>query len=358
MGNYTGNAIIAKAKSLYGHRLKTEDYEELLKFNSVSEIITYLKKNDKYSNTLTDVIEYSTHRGQLEELIKKSYFNNTVRIVKFVGTKDKKFYELDMIRREIEIILKSVRSVISGNIESSIRDLPLFFKQHASFDIGDLSSSLTMQDILKALQGTRYFEIIKPYNSEDPAYIKYSEIEHALYVQYHDIVITRINQYYKGKTRRILMDIYQSKVEIENVIKIYRLKKFYNASKEEILQTLMTNNIRMSKKKLNDLINLTDANEILNVLSKSQFAEFKDKDDYVYIEYQAGKIKYNLAKRYMYFSNNPPIVYIVFLYLNDIERSNIFNIIEGVRYDIEKEDIKKMLIYWEEYNGKRKIKTI
>ncbi len=141
------------------------------------------------------------------------------------------------------------------------------------------------------------------------------------------------------------MDIYQSKVEIENVIKIYRLKKFYNIPKEEIVEALITKNIRMSKNKLNELIDLTDPSEILKVLSKSQFSEFKDKDDYVYIEYQAGKIKYNLAKRYMYFSNNPPVVYTVFLFLNDIERSNIFNIIEGVRYDIDTEDIKKMLIY-------------
>lgn len=345
MGNYAGNAIIAKAKSLYGYRLKPKDYEELLKFNSVQDIVSYLKKHDKYSNVLDGFSEYSMHRGQLEDLIKKSYFNNLARIVKFVGTKDKKFYELDMIRREIEIVLSSLRSVISGSIESSIRDLPLFFKQHASFDIGEISKSLNMTDLLKTLQGTRYYDVVRPYYSEDPAYIKYSKLEQDLYLQYHDIVIERINKYYKGKTKRKLMDIYQSKIEIENIIKIYRLKKFYNASEEEIIDSLLLKNIRMSKNKIKELINLKNPEDILKVLSKSQFQEFKDTDDYVYIEYQAGKIKYNLAKRYMYFSNNPPIVYTVFLFLNEIEKHNIFNIIEGVRYDIEKDDIKKMLIY-------------
>jgi hypothetical protein len=29
------------------------------------------------------------------------------------------------------------------------------------------------------------------------------------------------------------MDIYQTKVEVDNIIKIYRLKKFYDGSKEE-----------------------------------------------------------------------------------------------------------------------------
>lgn len=345
MNNFAGNAIITKAKSLYGRRLKAEDYEQLLRYNKVSDIVGYLKRHDKYNNTLDDLVDYSIHRGQLEDLINKSYFNNLTKMVKFVGTPDKKFYELDMIRREIEIVLSSVRSVISGSIESSIRDLPLFFKNHASFDIGEISKSLTMTDLLKALEGTRYFEVLRPFYQNDPADIKYSLIEHDLYKQYHRIVVERINKYYKGKTRRQLMDIYQSKIEIENVIKIYRLKKFYNASEQEIIDTLLTDNIRMSKNKLKELINQKDPNDILKVLSKSQYVEFKDTDDYVYIEYQAEKIKYNLSKRYMYFSNNPPIVYTVFLFLNDIEKANIFNIIEGVRYDIEKEDIQRMLIY-------------
>jgi V/A-type H+-transporting ATPase subunit C len=80
-------------------------------------------------------------------------------------------------------------------------------------------------------------------------------------------------------------------------------------------------------------------------ISKSEYADFIDEDDYVYIEYQAEKIKYHLAKRYMYFSSVSAIVYTVFLFLNEIEQANIFNIIEGIRYDIDKADIKRMLVY-------------
>ncbi|HOO43443.1 MAG TPA: V-type ATPase subunit [Bacillota bacterium] len=346
MSSFAGNAIITKAKSLYGKRLRPEDYEELLKFNSVPEIVGYLKKHDKYSNTLQDVTEYSMHRGQLEDLIKKSYFDNLTRLVKFVSTSDKKFYELDMIRREIEIVLSSIRSIISGNIESSIRDLPMFFRQHASFDIEELSKSLSMKSLMSVLQGTRYYDLLLPFYTDDPSEIRFTDIEHSLYVKYHEIVLERINKFYKGKLHKQLMDIYQSKVEVENVIKIYRLKKFYHANEMEIMNTLITKDIRMSDSKLKELINLKDPDDILDVLSRSEYSVFKsDEDDYIYIEYLAGRIKYNLAKRYMYFSNYPPIVYAVYLFLNEIEQSNIFNIIEGVRYDIKQEDIKKMLIY-------------
>lgn len=345
MANYAGNAIIAKAKSLYGKRLRPEDYEELLNFNSVPEIVGYLKRNDKYTNTLEEIVDLSLHRGQLEDLIKKSYFDNLTRLVKFVSTTDHKFYELDMIKREITIILTSIRAIISGSIEESIRDLPMFFRQHASFDIEELSKSLTMKGLMSALQGTRYYDLIMPFYTDDPSEIRYPDIEHSLFVKYHEIVLKRINKYYSGNLRRQLLDIYQSKVEVENIIKIYRLKKFYNANEMDIMNTLITEKIRMSKEKLKELINLKDPDDILKVLSRSEYKVFQDEDDYIYIEYLAGRIKYNLAKRYMYFSAYPPIVYAVYIFLNEIEQSNIFNIIEGVRYDLQKEDIKKMLIY-------------
>ena len=343
--NFAGNAIISKAKSMYSHRLKPEDYETLLKFNTITDIVTYLKKNDKYKNTLSEVFEDDLHRGQLENLIKKSYFFNVAKLVSFVSTKDRKFYELDMIKREIEIVLSSLRSIISGNIESSIRELPLFFKKHASFDIEEVTKSLTFSDLLYVLKNTRYYDVLRHYYKEDPTMIKYTDIEHDMMAKYHLIVIKRIEGYFKGKIRRRLMDIYQTKVEIDNVIKIYRLKKFYNSPEDEIWKALITEDIRMSKKQLEELIKLKDPNNVLSQLENSQYSDFVDEDDYVYIEYQAERIKYHISRRYMYFSSVPAIVYTVYIFLNEIEQANIFNIIEGIRYDIDKQDIKRMLVY-------------
>jgi len=345
MPDFSGNAIISKAKSMFSKRLMPNDYEELLKFNSIPEIVAYLKKADKYSNTLDKVMDYSMHRGQLENLIKKSYFNNVTKLVSFVSTKDRKFYELDMIKIEIEIVLSSLRSVISGNIESSIRDLPLFFRKHASFDIEEVTKSLNFRDLLFALRKTRYYDIIRPFYASEPIDIHYTDIEQSLFVNYHNIVIERINTYFTSKIRKNLMDIYQTKVEIDNIIKIYRLKKFYDADEEEIKKALIMENIRMKKADLEELIKLPDPNDVLLSISKSVYASYIDEDDYVYIEYQAEKIKYNISKRFMYFSTVPAIVYTVFIFLNEIEQKNIFNIIEGIRYDVKKEDIRKMLIY-------------
>lgn len=343
--NFAGNAIIAKAKSMYAHRLKPENYEDLLKFNSITEVVAYLRKNELYSNSLSDVYENELHRGQLEELIRKSYFFNVAKLVSFVSSKERKFYELDMIKREIEIVLSSLRSVISGDMRSSVRDLPLFFKKHASFDLEIVTKAMTFRDLLFSLKDTRYYDVLQPFYKDEVMLIKYTEIEHEMMKMYHKIVIKRIEDVFKGKTKKRLMAIYQTKVEIDNIIKIYRLKKFYQADKDEIWKALITDNIRMSHEQLEALVALDNPNDVLLKISKSQYANFVDDEDYVYIEYQAEKIRYHLAKRYMYFSSVAAIVYTVFIFLNEIEQANIFNIIEGIRYDIDKSDIKRMLIY-------------
>ncbi len=63
------------------------------------------------------------------------------------------------------------------------------------------------------------------------------------------------------------------------------------------------------------------------------------------MEYYAERIKYNLARRFMYFSNSVAKVFAAFMLLRGIETENLTNIIESIRYQLAEADIKKMLIY-------------
>ena len=346
MGSLTGNAIISKAKSIYGNRLKANDYEYLLKVRTVPEIVTYLKNKVNYREYLLDVHEQSIHRGQLEELIKKAHFGHTLKLVKFVDTKDRKFFELNMIQREIDVVLSVLRKIISNETTQTYSDYPTFFTKHSSFDVFTLTESDSFTEMLEILENTRYYDVLKPFNVNRREDIDYSKIEHEMDKLYYDIVFTRIDELYSGKEHEELTNIFQTKVELENIIKVYRLKKFYNADKETIIDTLILKHSKMSRRKLEELIRLPEADLIYYYLERSEHSAVIEKDqDYVYVEYYAEKIKYNLAKQYIYFSNNAPKVYSAFLILNEIERDNLFNIIEGIRYDLSEEEIKKMLIY-------------
>ena len=60
MGSLSSNAILAKARSMY-EELTEDDYSELLKRRSVSDIVTYLRNETEYANVLEDLKENTVH---------------------------------------------------------------------------------------------------------------------------------------------------------------------------------------------------------------------------------------------------------------------------------------------------------
>ncbi len=344
MSTWANNAIITKAKSMYGSFLKPDDYEKLIKFNSVADIASFLKKHPNYQAILKDIQENTVHRGNLESLIRKNTFDQVLRLSKLIYSKDEAFYKLNLVKQENEIILAVLRTFISEETdEKSV--LPYFFNEHTELDMDKLIKAESFEDLLEAVKKTPYFDILKPYETNNPDNIRYLDIEHSLEKYYYDEAFKRIDKYYKGKLKKDLMSIFQTAIELKNITKIYRLKKFYHADPLTIKSVLIEEHSRISSKRIDEMIALNDPDDMLKYLAKSEYAQYTNDQDYIYIEYYAGKIKYDLAKKFMYFAQEVPKVYQSFIALSEIEIENITNIIEGVRYQINENEIKQMLIY-------------
>lgn len=344
MSAWANNAIIAKAKAMYGNFLKTEDYEKLIKLNSVSDIAGFLKRQPNYEAILKDIQENTIHRGHLESLIRKNTFDQVLRLSKLIFSKDEAFYKLNLLKQENEIILAVIRTFISDEKdEKSV--LPYFFNEHTDVDMDKLIKAENFDDLLSAVKNTAYFNILKPFETDNPDNIRYLDIEHHLEKHYYDEAFKRIDQNYTGKLKKDVMSIFQTSIELKNITKIYRLKKFYHSDPITIKNVLIQEHSRISDKRVDDMIALANPDDILKYLSKSEYAQFTNDQDYIYIEYYAGRIRYELARKFMYFAQEVPKVYQSFITLSEIEVENLTNIIEGVRYQIDENEIKQMIIY-------------
>lgn len=345
MSSWSNNALISKAKSMYGQFLKPSDYEKLIKYHSVSDLVGFLKKHPHYQDILKDVSETSIHRGNLEALIKKNAFDNVIKLMKSVYSKDVKYYELNIVKQENEIILSAIRTFISDEVEDNKGKIPYFFDTHSEINIKNIIKAESFEELIEALKKTPYEKILLPFYTRNNDNIRYLDIEHALESYYYDQAFNRIEQYYKGKLKTDLESIFQTKIELSNITKIYRLKKFYHADPVTIKSVLVRKHSRLKENRIDEMIALKDADQILSYLAKSEYQLFKNDKDYVYIEYYAGQIKYDLAKKFMYFSTQVPKVYTAFITLAEIEIDNITNIIEGIRYQVSETEMKQMLIY-------------
>ncbi len=345
MSSWANNTIITKAKSIYGNFIKPDEYEKMAKFKSLADLVGFLKKHENYRVILKDVQEGSIHRGNLEGLIKKNAFDQIIRLIKQVYTKDLEFYELDIVHQENEVILSSLRTMISDEVEENKGKVPYFFDIHTTIEMSLILKATNFHELLEALWNTPYYQILEPYDTRSNGNIRYLDIEFELEDYYYDEAFRRIEKYYKGSVLKDLKSIFQTRIELSNIIKIYRLKKFYQSDPATIKSVLIKKHTRISEQKIDEIVNLQDPDAILKYLAQSEFSRFKSDKDYVYVEYYAGRIRYDLAKKFMYFSTDVSKIYLAFVTLSNFEVENLTNIIEGIRYQVDENEIKQMLIY-------------
>jgi V/A-type H+-transporting ATPase subunit C len=342
----SNNVIFAKAKTMYGSFLNAEDYDRLSKISNIPDIVFYLKKHDYYKDILKDVVANTVHRGQLELLIKKQAFDQLIKLVDSIYSSDKAYYELALLKQENELILSVLRTIISDEPQMMRGMSEYFFDAHTKLNLKALFLSESFDELLDALKHTPFHDVIKPFYTKNKDLIRYLDIEFALETYYYDEVFRRIDHYYSGSEAKGLKNFFQTRIELSNIVKIYRLKKFYQADPKTIKQLLNIRYGLSSESKIDDLIKLDDPKALLKYLAYTQSTDIKT--DYVYVEYYAGMIQYKLARKIMYYSLDIPLFFAAFMLLSDIQNENLTHIIESIRYQVDTIDLKAMLIYGKE----------
>ena len=114
-----------------------------------------------------------------------------------------------------------------------------------------------------------------------------------------------IKKNFKGKEQKELLDILSTSIELINITKIYRFKKYFKESNETIKNSLYLEHCRMSSSMLDTLIEARSAKELMELLANSKYK----------------------------------------LYLQKVEVDNLKHIIEGIRYGRDASSIEEMLIF-------------
>ncbi len=344
--NFSTNAVASKAKAMYAHHITDAQYEELLKRRSVNDVMTYLKSETAYAEALEDVKGTNIHRGELEALLDEEAFMKSSKLIHYVPKKDIKFYSLGVTRLEIRLILTKVSLLNSDNHENYDMDLPAYLAKYASFNIYGLLSIDSYPMLCDYLKKTMYYnDLIEHMPTDDDEKVDLNLLEYDLKRTYYHYEVETVKSLFKGQKQKDLLTMIYTSIELENITKIYRLKRYFKVSPEVIKQSLIMEYSRIPRKMMDELIEAKDVKEFLKLLAASPYHLYIDDQEFVYIEYHATKISYHLAKRYMRFSTDPACVYMAFLIVHECEITNLKHIIEGLRYGEDSERIKAMLIY-------------
>lgn len=339
--------IVAKAKAMHAGGLVQKQYEELLHKKSVSEIASFLKNETYFTQALKDVRENNIHRGQLENLLRREMFSKILKLYRYADASQQTLYRFHLEKIEMELILFRIRVLISQNYEDAIAELPIFLKDYTSFSLLALGKACTFDELLDVIRKTNYYDVLLPFRvtKKHESNIDYTAIETSLYRSYYHHVFQAIQKHTKGKNRKRMMEFFTIELDLSNITKIYRLKKFFNAREDVIRESLVFVDGYVPYARMEELISMKSGKDVLKKLEHGKYQLHVQEQQSEFIEDYTEHLMFHMAKKNFMYTQFVPLVFHSYVVLLKTEYENIVNIIEGVRYKVHIEDIQKELIY-------------
>jgi len=347
LGSKSGNAMMAKVLCLYGRRLRESDYSILLQKHSVADIAGYLKDNTVYAAELGEVKEELVHRGMLEALINRFVWDTYLRLSKY-DYDEKTILEIFITRNEIRQILLAVRLLNSGEMGKFIITLPAYLAGHMSVDLFKIAAAGDYDGLLNAVEKTPYYRIMgrfRPIGGN--AKIDITAIEASLLTYYYTNALAYVEKKYDGDTKLALKSIIFYEIDLHNVNVIYRLKRYFGSASKTIAANLIGIRAKLSKKTYDAMLRAGDYKEVLGIFKEQSMAMGITTDTDCPAEQFSSmlqSVSHRFSKKTLRFSTQPVVVIFAYTALLEIEVVNLINIIEGVRYGIDPDQVRDLIV--------------
>ncbi|MBQ2971785.1 MAG: V-type ATPase subunit [Ruminococcus sp.] len=337
-------AVITKARAKYGKRLTEKDYKALLKCNNVASVVSYLKAHTKYADVLSKLNENEVHRGRVESLLKQKVFYDFDSLCRYEMSQGSPFSEFIIRRYEIEQLIHFLLLLSCNKQEQYIFALPSYFNKHTDIDLYKLSACKDFESFINALGKGEYCDILKEFAPDKDGIIDIAGAEDALNVYSYKKLYIAISKRKSKKQKENLKSLCDYINDFCNISRILRLKKYYNMDESAIRSHLMPFG-SINKKTIDSMCEAKDVDEVFDIVATTRIGKRIKQMSIEKEEQLSIKSRYNMCKRMLYYSNDPAVVLLSYMYVSEAELKNIITIVEGVRYNCSAQQIESMLIY-------------
>jgi len=341
-GMFKYSHLSAKIRAMRGKMLTKKDFEDMIVKNNVKDIALFLKNHTYYSDGLQDLDENDVHRGHIEVLLYRAEISDALKIARYIKGDHKKIYRFFYRKQEIEDLKKMLRTLLTGKGLKSIDRKRLFISKYSVIDFNKALETTTIQELIDTIKHTNFYPILKPLIKGEND-IDLFAAEMALDMYYYTKLFEGLEKYVSGKDKEAFRFLFGIEADIKNIILIYRGKKYYSTGKEKIYPYLIPAHYKLKKDQIDKMINAKNAEEVIKIVNSTYYGNIlsdsvSDWEDNCR-EYILRTQEKNM--RLFPFTIAPIIAYI---FEKEMEIHNITTVIEGVRYSLNPEDIKKRLI--------------
>lgn len=323
------NAVDAKISAMTGEFLTDEDYLELSKLSSVSEILEYLQ-----NSSLSVDISKHVDTAEIEEELKLYEYNQISKLKYFLNGPYKEF--LDSYLNEIEInrIKKALRK-IKINLSN---DLDINLKlRHKTINL----KNPDIKTFVESLKDTIYFKFLNSYKDEDYSTVLFY-MEMNLDKLYY-LNIYEVSKKFSVENKKTFRDIFGVNIDLLNIIWIYRGISFYSLLPEELINFTLLGGKELNFNMLKKLCYVKNIEEFKNIVKTTKYDFlFEGEDIDLYLDRRASRyIYYNALKEMKKGGFTKVLCYLIML---DYEIRDIDSILETTRFNLDRENKLKYLI--------------
>ncbi|WP_283607150.1 V0D/AC39 family V-type ATPase subunit [Faecalispora anaeroviscerum] len=344
LSQLSSNVVSAKARAMYGRRLNAQNYQEMLNCKSVTEIARYLAANTDYDKVLAGINDGEVHRGQLENRLKQKLLSDSASLCRYeISIRDALATYL-LQRSEVEQILNALLLLNADMTKEYFFSMPAPLALHSHVDLVRLSGAETFDGVIAALAHTPYQALIEPFR---PAYdnsFDFTAAENALYTYLYSQLYEMIeHQRLKGmkKDLKEIVDLY---LDLNNFARVLRFKTYFQAGPDYIRSNLLPFG-SLNKVEIEKMIQARDAGEVRSILAQTRIGKKTGKIQYNFADQLAERALYKTCRHSIHFSVHASVVMLSYIFYMQIELMDIINIVEGIRYHLPPEEIKKLLAF-------------
>lgn len=331
------SAVAAKLKAMYARFLDKKDYEELLSKRSVGDVCAYLKSMSGYSDVLSDVDEREIHRGVMELILENNVMDEYIRIYKFVDKEKRSLLSFWFMQREVEFLKREIRYIYNNEKRSSDEvnqgRFDAFFETHTKIDKSIMQSASSLDDCIRACADTPYAMPLGRAASIGADFFSMGAVlDSFLYSR----VWREAHKKLKNGQLKLFEELIGSKIDMLNLMWIYRGKKYYGFPSEIIFTYLLPVRHRVSEESLRAAVHAPDAEKAVEiVVGQTPYGELFDGISSGSFPEENYRTMYARTARKIFVNHTESLAAIfAYLVLKQFETDNITTVTEGVRYGL------------------------
>ena len=337
-------AVNAKIRALEKDFLKREDYLNMIQKKSVVDVARYLKDNTSYGKLLKEINIDNISRRDMEDILKNNMIKNMDKLVYYFRDDYKEFIRSLYIKYEIEDLKILSRSIFNGKELETIEKPLSFLGKYSRVSPKSLFKSRTIRDLIYSLEGSEFFEFLIPL--VDGRRENLFRFEMTLDMGYFSIIqsrklkISREDRKILKKWEGLLADLY-------NIQWVYRGKKFYSLSPEELLNYTINFGDKLTFRERKAMCYAKNLEELYKMIANTIYGFlFKKEEMYrdIYMERRINRFIYYKLKALDRQFSLSIIQTIDFVWSFEFEIRDIISILEAIRYDIPSEEAMKFLV--------------